>query len=207
MALKINTKFIVRGFLFGLVVLGIFAAAVVVVVSGFFASPPNGPAPQSGTITAPDGEIPSAPVGMEEWAKYQEEEIQLVGSGFFLSLSDGEIIAVTTAHSLTLGNAERPLEHITFGIAGESEYLAEMDTLFGDPGKPRLGRDMTVDYVLLKVEDRLDPIHVLQPDPRAEPEEGERLILFSGLGDADGQPLQFHGTVHTVNKHGIWIFS
>jgi hypothetical protein len=205
MTSKINKKFIVRGFLFGLFVLGLSTAAMVVVVSGFFASPPNGPAPQSDTITAPVGELPTAPVGMEEWAKYQAEEIKLVGSGFFLSLSNGELIAVTTAHSLTLGNADRPLEHITFGIAGDSGFLVEMDTFFGDPGKPRLGRDMTVDYVLLAVEDNIDSAHFLSPDLRDEPEEGERLVLYSGLGDGDGQPQMFYGTVHTVNKYGFWV--
>ena len=200
-----NTKFIFRGFLFALIALVFIAAAGVIVISGFFASPPNGPAPPSARITAPEGDIPSEPVGLEEWAKYQGEEIELVGSGFLLGLSADEIIAVTTAHSLTLGNADRTLEQIAFGIAGELDFLLEMDTLYGAPGKPRRGRDMTVDYVFLELDGAVEPAHVLQPDPRGEPVPGERVTLYSGLGGGDGQPQKLDGTVHTVNKSGFWV--
>lgn len=200
-----NAKFVIRGLLFALIVLGLVIAAVAVAVSGFVAAPPGGPAPPLATITAPEGEIPSAPVGMGEWAKYEGEEIKLVGSGFFFYMDNGEAIAVTTAHSLTLGNANRPIERIAFGIAGQIDFLHEMDTLFGTPGKPRLGRDMTVDYVLLKVDDIIEPSYILQPDPRGEPEPGERLILYSGLGDENGELRMLYGTVHTVNRNGIWV--
>lgn len=200
-----NTKFILRGVIFALVVLGVIVAALIVVVSGFFASPPNGPAPELATITAPKGEIPSEPVGMEEWAKYQGEEIQLVGSGFFFVKDEGEIVAVTTAHSLILGRPELPIEYIAFGIAGGENFLIEMDTLFGEPGKPRLRRDMTVDYVFLLVDDHIDQSHVLLPDPRGQPELGERLVLYSGLGGGDGELRLLYGTTHTVNKNGIWV--
>lgn len=200
-----NTKFVIRGFLFASVVLGLIIAAVAAVLNSFFTAPPSGPAPPLVTIMAPTGEIPSASVGMEEWAKYQGEEIKLVGSGFFFDLDNGETIAATTAHSLSVGNANRPIEHIAFGVAGQIDFLIEMNTLFGSPGKPRLGRDMTVDYVLLKVDENLEPSYILQPDPRGEPVPGERLVLYSGLGDVDGELRMLYGTVHTVNRNGVWV--
>jgi hypothetical protein len=200
-----NAKFVIRGLLFALIVLVLISAAVAVALSGFVASPPGGPAPPLATIMAPEGKIPSAPVGLGEWAKYEGEDISLVGSGFFFSMDNGEAIAVTSAHSLTLGNADRPIEHIAFGVVGQIDSLQEMDTLFGIPGSPRLGRDMTVDYVLLEVGGIIDPSYILQPDPRGEPEPGERLILYSGLGGEDGGIRMLYGTVHTVDRNGFWV--
>ena len=200
-----NTKFVLRGLLFALVVLGLIIAALAVVLSGFLAGPPAGPAPPPASLSAPRGKMPSAPVGMGEWAKYRDEEFKLVGSGFFFELDNGVAIAATAAHSLSIGNANRPLERIAFGIAGQPDFLLEMNSLFGDPGVPRLGRDMTVDYVLLKVGGSIDPSHVLQPDPRGRPEPGERIILYSGLGDEDGGIRMLFGTVHTVSKNGTWV--
>ncbi len=67
--LRVNTKFVLRGLLFALVVLGLIIAALAVVLSGFLAGPPAGPAPPPASLSAPRGEMPSAPVGMGEWAK------------------------------------------------------------------------------------------------------------------------------------------
>lgn len=200
-----NTKFVLRGFAFALIVIGLIAAALVVVMSRFLAGPPSGPLPPPATILLPRGEIPSAPVGMSEWAKYQNEEYGLAGSGFFIELDSGGIVAATTAHSLSLGNSDRPIEQITFGIAGQDGFMLEMDVLHGNPGVPRWGSDMTVDFVLLGVDGFVDPIYILQADSRGEPQPGERVVLYSGIGHEEGKIRRLYGTVHTVNRNGAWV--
>ena len=200
-----NTRFVLRGFTFALIVIGLIAAAFVVVMSRFLAGPPSGPPPPPATILAPRGEIPSVPVGMSEWAKYQNEEYGLAGSGFFLGLDSGGIVAATTAHSLSLGNSNRPIEQIAFGIAGQDGFMLEMDVLHGDPGVPRWGSDMTVDFVLLRVDGFVDPNYILQPDSRGEPQPGERVVLYSGIGHEEGGIRILYGTVHTVDRNGAWV--
>lgn len=200
-----NTRFVLRGFIFALVVIGLIAVAWAVVMSRFLADPPSGPPPPPATILAPRGEIPSAPVGMSEWAKYLNEEYDLAGSGFFFGLDSGIIVAATTAHSLSLGNSNRPIEQIAFGIADQDGFILAMDVLHGDPGVPRWGSDMTVDFVLLRVDGFVDPAYILQPDSRGEPQPGERVVLYSGIGHEVGKIRMLYGTVHTVDRNGAWV--
>ena len=93
-------------------------------------------------------------VGLEEWVQYKGEGYQLVGSGFFMKLRDGTVVGVTTAHATPpLGTLRRrnTLEHIAFAVNGQPDHVAEFDTLYGLPGTPRTGFDLSIDYVLLKV--------------------------------------------------------
>ncbi len=188
-------------------------------------SPPPEPTPLPPTLLAPRGEMPTGVVGLEEWAQYNNQDYELVGSGFFLQLGSGTVIGVTTAHatpSLGTGGSEiRPNspDHIAFAVNGQPGHVGEFDTLHGPPGTPRSGLDLSIDYVLLKVGDPLqgvedavpgmdqpiDPTLALTPDPRGAPQPGERVSLFSGLGDGHGNRRELMGTVQSVDATGIWV--
>lgn len=197
-----NWKFVFRGSIFASVALAIGLVLLLWLFNQAFLPPPAGPTPPPPTIEVPSGHLPRLHVGLQEFAKYQGETYVLVGCGFFFALDDGTVIGATTAHSLNFGRAENPLERIAFRLWDQSNYLVEMDALHGDPGKPRLGRDLTVDYVLLDVDEPVDPDFVLAPDPRGGPQLGERVALFSGLG---GDPGVFSGTVYNVDRRGSWV--
>ena len=198
-----NTKFVLRGLMLAL------PAAIVLTLIGsslmLFVGPPSGPTPPPPTILAPRGEPPVGPLGFQEWARYRGEAYRLVGSGFLLRLSDGQTVGVTTAHSLMIGNPDHPLQQIAFGVAGQMGFVAEFNTLRGQPGRARRGADMTVDYVLLKPHQQIDPSFVLTPDPRGAPQPGERVWLMDGQRDTDsGQRMQ-EGTVHSVSHTAVWV--
>jgi hypothetical protein len=112
---------------------------------------------------------------------------------------------VTTAHSVPLGNPDRPVERIALRIADRPDFVAEFDTLCGQPGQPRTGGDMTVDYVLLHGGPAGDPDLVLTPDPRGAPQPGERVALCSGQGDGGGGPHVLEGTVQSVSDTAVWV--
>ena len=218
-----NLKPLLRAFLHTLVAL-LALLAIVLVIASFYVpqilrwtlrtfSPPLEPTPLPPTLLAPRGEMPAGVVGLAEWAQYKGRDYELVGSGFFLQLSDGTVIGVTTEHaSAALGLPDNTLEHIAFAVNGQPGHVVEFDTLYGPPGAPRSGLDLSIDYVLLKVEDPLqgmdqpiDPALVLTPDPRGAPQPGERVSLFSGLGDGHGNRRELMGTVQSVDAKGIWV--
>ena len=225
-----NLKPLLRAFLHTLIAL-LALLAIVLVIASFYVpqilswtlrtfSPPVEPTPLPPTLLAPRGEMPAGVVGLEERVQYEGEGYQLVGSGFFLRLGDGTVIGATTAHaSAALGLPANTLEHIAFAVNGQPGHVVEFDTLYGPPGAPRSGLDLSIDYVLLKVEDPLqgvedplqgkdqpiDPALVLAPDPRGAPQPGERVSLFSGLGDGHGNRRELMGTVQSVDAKGIWV--
>ncbi len=125
--------------------------------------------------------------------------------GFLIRLSDGEIVGVTPAHGLSFGDPDHPLERIALGVAGQTDFVVEFDTLWGQPGQPRTGGDMTVDYVLLQADQPIDSSFVLTPDPRGAPQPGERVSLFSGLGDGHGGQRVLEGTVQSVSDTAVWV--
>jgi hypothetical protein len=129
----------------------------------------------------------------------------VAGSGFLLRLDSGDVVGVTTAHSVPLGNPDHPVERIALRVAGEPDLLAEFDRLHGRPGQPRTGGDMTVDYVLLHGDQVIDPGFVLVPDPRGAPQPGERVVLCSGQGDGGGGPRVLEGTVQSVGDTAVWV--
>ena len=200
-----NIKFVVRGLLLALPVAAIASAAFILLMIKAQIGPPPDPTPPPPTILVPRGELPAGPVGLQEWARYRGQADSLVGNGFLIGLSDGQIVGVTTAHSVSLGNPDRPLEQIALSVAGQTDFVAEFDTLWGRPGQPRTGGDMTVDYVLLQADQPIDSGFVLTPDPRGAPQPGERVSLFSGLGDGHGGQRILEGTVQSVSGTAVWV--
>ena len=199
-----NTKFVLRGFLIALPVtlIGLAAGLALVVTR---ALPPLDPTPLPPTILAPRGELPAGPVGLQEWVQYRGEPYNLVGSGFFILLDDGEIVAVTTAHSVSLDDPDHPPERIGLRVAGQADFVAELDRLRGQPGRPLTVEDLTVDYVLLQPALPIDSAFALAPDPRGAPQPGERVSLFSGLGDGRGGRRILEGTVQSVGGTAVWV--
>ncbi len=199
-----NLRFILRG--------SIIALALTLIVMGIWlrttdpAFRPLDPTPPPQVILAPRGELPIGPGGLMEFARYGDSDFG-VGCGFVLQLNSGSLIGVTTAHSLSFNNTATPLQRIAFGVVNRSGYVAIFDTLWGTPGVARSGEDMTIDYVLLKPIDMasIDRSLVLQPDPRGAPQPGERVALFSGLGDGqDGRKI-FEGTVQSVDITAVLV--
>lgn len=218
-----NLKPLFRAFLHTLIA-WLALLAIVLVIASFYVpqilswtlrtfSRPLEPTPLPPTLLAPRGEMPAGVVGLAEWAQYKGRDYELVGSGFFLQLSEDTVIGVTTEHaSAALGLPANTLEHIAFAVNGQPGHVVEFDTLYGPPGAPRSGLDLSIDYVLLKVKDPLqgmdqpiDPALVLTPDPRGAPQPGERVSLFSGLGDGHGNRRELMGTVQSADAKGIWV--
>jgi hypothetical protein len=199
----VNIKFVIRGLLVAVpVILLIFAGWL------FFQTPfarHLDPTPPPPTILAPPGPMPAGLVGLQEWAQYRGEAYRAVGSGFLFSLASGEIVAATTAHSVALGDPNQPLQRIALGLAGHDGFVGEFETLRGRPGQPLTPENLTVDYVLLEVNQPVAPSLVLVPDPRGAPQPGERVSLYSGLGDGQGKERVLSGTVQSADDAAVWV--
>ena len=214
--LTMNPKRLFRAFLRTLIAL-LALSAILLTVASFYLpqivgwtmrtfSPPPDPTPPPPALLAPRGEMPAGVVGLEERAQYRGEGYQRVGSGFFLRLSDGTVIGVTTAHATApLGAPDNLLERIAFAVNGQPDHVAEFDTLYGLPGTPRTGFDFSIDYVLLKLNQPVDAALALTPDPRGMPQPGERVSLFSGLGDGSGGRRELAGTVLAADATAVWV--
>jgi len=158
------------------------------------------PLPLPPTILAQRGDLPTGIVAFEQ--RVQAGPVYaLVGSGFFLELANGEVIGVTTAHSL----GGRDFGPMVFTVAGRGDRVATFSRLYVPRGQPRTGGDMTVDYVLLAPDALPAPAFVLRPDPRGAPQPGERVSLYSGLGDGRGGQRILPGTVESVDRNGAWV--
>jgi hypothetical protein len=83
--------------------------------------------------------------------------------------------------------------------------VGAFDTLWGPPGRPRTGADLTVDYLLLRVDQLVESGLLLRPDPRGAPQPGERVSLYGGLGSAGDAPDILEGTVQAVDDGGVWV--
>jgi hypothetical protein len=199
-----NWKFVLRGLILATIILVLGAVGLYLYLSQFSVDIPAGPVPPPPTILAPEGVPPETQVGLKEWAKYGETDYVAVGNGFFLGLEDGTVIGVTTAHSVSTFSENHSLTSLAFTMGWEPGFLAEMDTLYGTPGKPRYGRDMTVDYILLRVDVPVDAVLILEPDSRGQPQAGEKILLYSGLGDDPGMLSVYPGTIQGVDKNGAW---
>lgn len=200
-----NTKFVVRGLLVALPATAIFAVVGLnlIIARTPGGQPPN-PTPPPPTILAPRGEMPLGPVGLEEWVQYRGEAYVLSCSGFLIALDNGEVVGVTTAHCVSIGDSNRSLEKIALAVAGQSSFVAEFDTLRGSPGQIST-EDLSLDYMLLQVDQPIDPGLVLEPDPRGAPQPGERVSLFSGLGGDHGGRRVLDGTVQWASETTAWV--
>lgn len=196
-----NIRFVLRGSLLALIIVLLATVAVLRFTEAgrrLLQLPIDLPAPP--VITAPRGPLPAAPVGLVEQAFYQGGDYQPVGRGFIFRLPDDTPVGVTTAHSISFGS----LHDVALARHEFSDRVVDFDTLRGDPGVPRGGEDMTVDYVLLKAPSThaIDPALILEPDPRDLPQPGERVSLYSVAGD---QPRVFEGTVLSADPIAVWV--
>ncbi len=198
-----NLRFVWRGLLLAL------PMAVVLTVVGFtlltFVGPPPDPTPPPPTILAPRGAPPPGPVSLQAWAQYRGQGYGPVGSGFLLHLDDGQVVGVTAAHSLAIGDPDRPLQRVALGVAGRADFVAEFDTLHGRPGQARQGEDMTVDYVLLQPRQPVDAGWVLWPDSRGAPQPGERVWLLDSRQDNAVAQRALEGTVQSADDSAVWV--
>jgi hypothetical protein len=190
----------------GLVILALGPSPILAQIIGLWINRPPDPTPPPPTITAPRGDMPTGNVGLRQWAQSGDEAYRPIGSGFLLRLTDGTIVGVTTAHAVgDVGDPLNQLEKIGLANPGVEGFVVESDVLYGVPGVPRTGDDLTVDYLLLKVDQEIEPGLVVQPDLRGVPQLGERVSLFSGLGDGFGGRRIIEGTVQVVSAVGFWV--
>ncbi|MCS6910476.1 MAG: serine protease [Anaerolineales bacterium] len=170
-------------------------------LSGAAVSPTLGPTPPPPTLNAPRGDLPTGHAGLEEWVEYPGLGFSRVGSGFLLRLPEGDVVGVTTAHSVNLFIVQR----FAFHLPQSPEALLEFTTYHGPPGRAFHGYRFDVDFVLLKVDVLPEAAPVLTPDPRGRPEPGERVALSSGLGGANGEPRWLAGTVTASSAEAVWV--
>lgn len=199
-----NIRFVVRGSLLALVVVLTAAAAALFLTEHgrqLVSLPPLIPAVP--TLTVPRGEQPVAPVGLVEWSRYDSADYFPVGRGFLFRLSDGQVVGVTTAHSLSFSN-QPPLTNIMLAQGEWSKPVIEFDTLRGEPGQARTGEDMSIDYVLLNVpiDQPIDSDLILDPDPRGLPQAGERVMLYTLIND---QACSLPGAVLSASPTAVWV--
>ena len=199
----VNVKFVIRVLLLAIPLTVLISASWIFFQTPFSRRPDPTPPPPA--ILAPPGLMPAGPVGLREWAQYQNETYRPVGSGFFFLLDSGEIVAATTAHAVTLNDPARPLQQIALGVAGHTPFVGEFDTLRGAPGRTLTLENLTIDYLLLELDQPVDLAHVLLPDPRGSPQPGERVSLYSGLGDGQGDQRVLDGTVQSVDDRAVWV--
>jgi hypothetical protein len=122
-------------------------------------------------------------------------------SGFLLQVGDG-VYAVTVAHSLIEPLGQGMPTVIPIVSHGGSELSLEVETKAGAWGKPRWGRDLSVDYALFAVDQAIDPQWILQPDERGVAEVGERVWLHSGVGDGSDV---YGGIVYSAKASAVWV--
>jgi hypothetical protein len=200
-----NVRFVLRGALLAVgAVLLALVAVLLFTESGRQLLPSLPPVvPAVPTLTASRGTLPTASIGLVEWARYGAEPYRPVGRGFLLRLPDGQIAGVTTAHSLSF-NGQLLLRSIALAQGERAQPVIAFDTLLGEPGTARTGEDMTIDYVLLHVpiNASIDPALILEPDPRGLPQAGERVALYSLI---DGFPRVLQGSVLSVEPSAVWV--
>jgi len=208
MSLKRLTHVLIAGLIITLILLLLASAFPATLIGwvypGSQINVPTGPLPLPPTLSVPRGAFPGGPVSFKEYKQLSGRDYELIGSGFLLVTSKGIVVGVTTAHSLSeLGEAG--LTHVGFGLPEATSVTLSFDTLHGLPGVARTGDDLTVDYVLLRPSQAIEPQWGLTPDPRGTPQAGEQVVLFGGLGELNGGRRVFTGTVLAVAETGFWV--
>ena len=153
------------------------------------------PLPPPPTITAPQGALPQGVVVFRERAPGGP----CVGSGWYLRLPGGEVVAVTVAHS----HAAWPDAGMEFTYADCGRALAVFPEMLRR-GHRFEGFDLTTDYTILRVSAPPAAALVLEPDPRGAPQPGERVALYHGLGDAGGGQGVVEGTTESAQATAAW---
>ena len=200
-----NLRFVIKALLLAIPLAILISAGWALGQMGFAKIPD--PTPPPPTILVPQDEMPTGMVGLEQWAQYQNEPYRPVGSGFFLLLDSGEVAGVTTAHSVSIGNPNHLLERIALGIAGHPKRRWEFSTLRGLPGHSVGPQNLSADYLLLEASQPLPEDLVLEADLRGAPQPGERVTLYSGLGDGRGGLRLHEGTVQSVDDEAFWVLT
>ncbi|MFQ5942683.1 MAG: hypothetical protein ACE5JF_03925 [Anaerolineales bacterium] len=191
-----NWKFVFRGTLLALFTLAVLGFVGYRSLPRLLPSIPFGPTPRSPAITALRGNMPVGWPGLEARAIYDRSESVLVGSGFIFQLPTGGKVATVAAHSFDLAGA---LQSVQLGSEASS---IELRVLHGMPGEPRgLSMNLSNDYVLFAVQDQDPAVVILEPDERAFPQPGERVVLYPGFGAEDGERW---GTILESDKNGAW---
>lgn len=200
-----NLRFVIKALLLAIPLALLITAGWALARMGF--TRVADPTPPPPTILVPLGERPTGMVGLQEWAQYRNEPYRSVGCGFFLLLDGGEVVGVTTAHSVSLDNPNRPLERIALGVAGHPDQRWEFTVLRGLPGHPVGADNLSADYLLLDAHHPLPEELLLKADRRGAPQPGERVNLYSGLGDGHGSPAVHEGTVQSVDDRAFWMLT
>lgn len=175
---------------------------------GMSFAPPRGPTPPPPTLAVPAGPLPTHVGGLIEMVLIPERGDWWGGCGFFFYLPDGRLVATTTAHGVGTVGVDVHITNMRFHPNNRPEEAVLLTHLWGPPGVPRLGDDVTIDYILLQVPAESTAqaaAWALTPDPRGASEPGERVALFSGIGDGAGGPRQLAGTTLAVDAKGVWV--
>ena len=199
MRTALNWGFVLRGGALAIATLGLLAACSTFLIGQAFPPVPYARPPVPPTIQAPRGELPASAVGLQLWIRSPGEAERLAGSAFLLVLPEGQVVGVTAAHNLALGDSSHLLGSVTLRIANDEDSAVAAEGLHGESGRPRrFGLDLSSDHALLALEGEAAGLF-LEPDPRGGAQAGERILLLSGV---DGG--RYEGIVFQADPQGIW---
>lgn len=211
---RLNTRFVVRALIVSLALLiagllwlsaNLETVIGLLPIPGLAVWPTPGPLPPAPTLTAPRGTLPAGHIAFSESVQYRGQAGLSGGSGFLLRLPSGGVVGATTAHSLYFsGWPGKALESVSFHLPNRAEAFITFDTFHGPPGEIFTRHEFAKDYVLLQTTQAVDESLVLEPDPRGAPQPGERVSLYSGLGDGAGNPRAWEGTVTAAGPNAVW---
>jgi hypothetical protein len=119
---------------------------------------------------------------------------------FLLRLEDNRLVAVSTAHALSPQARENPAVLLSSNNVGMAALSGPIKR-----GSPFRQDHFTMDYVLWKVEEVIDPGSILQPDPRGAGQPGESILVYSRLDNGAGESLSFPGVIMAVTPEATWI--
>lgn len=160
---------------------------------------PRVPVPPPPTLTAPPGALPALKAGLHVWGERAPGNWVERSSGFMLWV-DGAVVGVATRHAnWDIGRV--PYLRYAMRPDTASGWVFEATHLRGWPGVyPYRGQDFAQDVVLFEPATPPQTAYALTPDPRGQPQPGERIVLYNGL-PAGGL---FTGTVTMTGAAYFW---